>query len=137
MFPHVKKRVWTFVKAVTFVMCLAGFVCNTFMIFRQFIGKQTITSWDVQRNKELLLPSFTICSLTGVKNRITKYQHLELNSYINNTLELDEILVSIDDLTINELREDTAAWQFSTIYSQFKGRCHTVRHILKVRKRLF
>ena len=110
MLPHLKKSIWTFIKAVTFVICLAGFVCNSFMIFKQFIGKQTITSWDIQKSKELLLPSFTICSLTGVKNRITKYKHLELSNYINNTLELDEILVSIDDLTINKLREDTAAW---------------------------
>ena len=54
MLPHVKNRVWTFIKAVTFVICLAGFVGNTFMIFRQFIGKQTITSWDVQRNEKSL-----------------------------------------------------------------------------------
>ena len=134
MLPHLKNRVWNFIKAVTFVICLAGFVCNSFMIFRQFIEKQTITMWDIQKNKELSLPSFTICSITGVKNRITKYQHLELNNYINNTLELDEILVSIDDLNINKLKEDTSSWHFSTIYSQFKGRCHTVRHILKVRK---
>ena len=135
MLLHLKKRVWIFIKAVTLVICVAGFFCNTFMIFRQFIGKQTITSWDVQITKKLLLPSFTICSQTGVKNRITKYQHLKLNNYMNDTLELNEILVTIDNLTINELKEDTASWQFSTINSKFKGR-YTIRHILKVRKML-
>ena len=70
------------------------------MSFKVFIGKQTITSQDQQHNEELALPSLTICSLSGYKKKISKYQDFDLKNYLNNTLELDEILLSVDEMTI-------------------------------------
>ena len=131
-----KINVWYAIKIVTFMICLAGFVANSLMIFKQFLGKQTITSQDLQHNEELVLPSFTICSLSGYKEKITKHQDLKLNNYLNNTLELNEILllVQTDDnvWTIEQLIKDKTSWQVTTTYSLYKGRCHTIRFLHKV-----
>ena len=136
MRPHfaksMTKKFWVVLKAATFLICLAGFVGNSFMIFKQFISKQTITSQDVQINDELVLPSFTICSLSGFKEKMNKYRDLELDDFHNKTLELDEILLWVEDLTIDELRENTTTWEITTTYGPYKGRCHTIRYIPKV-----
>ena len=131
-----EKDVWYAIKIVTFVICLAGFVANSFMIFKHFIGKQTITSQDLQHNNELTLPSVTICSFSGYKQKITRYQDLILNNYLNKTLELDEILYMVvgDDrwMTIEQLLKNKTFWEVTTTYSIYKGRCHTIRYNQKV-----
>ena len=131
-----KKDVWYAIKIVTFMICLAGFVANTFMIFKQFIGKQTITSHDLQHNKELAFPSFTICSHNVYKEKVTKTQDLALNYYLNNTVEIEEILISVStgdtDWTIEQLIKDKTFWDVTTTYSIYKGRCHTIRYKKKV-----
>lgn len=129
---------WYIIKKVTFLICLAGFVANSYMCLKQFIGKETVQSQELKHNKELVLPSFTICSLSGYKKKITKHQDLKLNNYLNNTLELDEILlwVTNDDnmWTIEQLIKDTKSWHITTTYSLYKGRCHTIRYLHKVLK---
>ena len=129
---EMKKKVYTAIKTITFIFCLAGFVCNSFMIFKQFIGKKTITSQDIEHNKKLAVPSFTLCSLSGYKEKIVDYHGLTLNNYRNNTLELDEILVSINGMTIKDIRQNSKLWQITITYSAFKGRCHTIRYKFKV-----
>ena len=127
---------WYIIKKVTFLICLAGFVANSYMCLKQFIGKETVQSQEIKHNKELVLPSFTICSLSGYKEKITKHQDLKLNNYLNNTLELNEILllVQTDDnvWTIEQLIKDKTSWQVTTTYSLYKGRCHTIRFLHKV-----
>ena len=138
MSPEWNKKIWTAVKTLTFILCLAGFAWNSSGNFKQFIGRQTITSQDLQHNEKLALPSFTLCSLSSFKEKITKYQDLELKSYLNNTLDLDEILVAVQGpngqpfIGLKQLKELTTLWEVSTTYSQFRGRCHTIRYIPKV-----
>ena len=132
MDPEIKERVWITIKIVTFIICLAGFAGNSFMSFKVFIGKQTITSQDLQHNEELALPSLTICSRSGYKRKISKYQDFELDNYLNNTLELDEILLSVDEMTIEQIKKNTMLWEVTTTYSLFRGRCYTIRYIPKV-----
>ena len=131
-----KNNVWYAIKIVTFMICLAGFVANSFMIFKQFLGKQTITSQDLQHNEELVLPSFTICSLSGYREKITKHEDLKLNNYLNKTLNLDEILISVitkdSEMTIEQLIENKTFWEVTTTYTRNKGRCHTIRYTNKV-----
>ena len=128
-----KKKVWTAIKTITFIFCLAGFVCNSFMIFKQFIGKKTITSQDIEHNNKLAVPPFTLCSLSGYKEKITNYQGIKLNDYLNNTLDLDEILISINGMTVKDIRHNSKLWEVTTTYSAYKGRCHTIRYMSKVR----
>ena len=132
MDSQVKERVWITIKTATFIICLAGFTGNSFMSFKVFIGKQTITSQDLQHNEELALPSLTICSLSGYKKRISKYQDFDLKNYLNNTLELDEILLSVDEMTIEQIQKNKTFWEVTTTYNLFRGRCYTIRYIAKV-----
>ena len=126
------RKFWVVIKAATLMFCLAGFVGNSFMIFKQFVGKQTITSQDTQKNEELALPSFTVCALSGFKEKMTKFRDVELDGFHNKSLEFDEYILSVDDMTIEELRENDTTWELSTTYSPYKGRCHTIRYIPKV-----
>ena len=132
MDPEIKERVLITIKTVSFIICLAGFAGNSFMSFKVFIGKQTITSQDRQNDEELELPSLTICSLSGYKRRISKYQEFELDNYLNNTLELEEILLSVDEMTIEQIKKNTMLWEVTTTYNLFRGRCYTIRYIPKV-----
>ena len=131
-----KNDVWYAIRIATFLICLAGFVANSLMIFKQFLGKQTITSQDLQHNEELVLPSFTICSLSGYREKITKHQDLKLNNYLNKTLNLDEILISVitedSKMTFEQLIENKTFWEVTTTYTRNKGRCHTIRYTKKV-----
>ena len=127
---------WYLIKKATFLICLAGFVANSYMCLKQFIGKETVQSQELKHNKELVLPSLTICSLSGFKEKIIRHQDLKLNNYLNNTLELDEIIlwVQTDDnvWTVEQLIKDKTSWQVTTTYSLYKGRCHTIRFLHKV-----
>ena len=129
---ELKKDIWYVIKTATFMICLAGFVANSSMIVKQFIGKQTITSQNLEHNKELYLPSFTICSPRGYKEKIKKFQDLKLNNYLEKTLGLDEVLFRVNEMTIEKLIENTTFWQVTTTYARFKGCCHTIRYLKKV-----
>ena len=128
------RKFWVVLKTATFLFCLIGFVGNSFMIFKQFVGKQTITSQDTQKNKELSLPSFSICALSGFKKKMNKFRDIELDGFHNKTLDFDEYLLGVEEMTIEELRENKTTWELSSTYSPYKGRCHTIRYIPKVIK---
>ena len=148
MSPEMKGRIWIAVKTITFIICLAGFAWNSFTNFTQFIGKQTITTEDLQHNEELVLPSFTLCGISSFKEKVTNYQDLELNNYLNNTLELDEIFINVDgpvpmthsipanvtSIDLRQLKKMSTLWEVRTTFSQVRGRCHTIRYIPKVTK---
>ena len=138
MSPEFNERIWIAVKIITFIICLTGFAWNSSINFTQFIGRDTITSQDLQQNEKLALPSFTLCGQSGFKEKVTKYQDLELNNYLTKTLELDEIVIAVyDDVSktsydLKQLKKITTLWEVTTTYSQFRGRCHTIRYIPKV-----
>ena len=128
------------IKVLTVFACLIACIANSYVIFTQFIGKKTITSQNVENNDGLLLPSITICSLSGFKEEMLDYKDLELNNYLNKTLNLDEILYGYYDndnkidLNLTIMKADQALWKFTTTYSQYKGRCHTLTYQKLVRE---
>ena len=128
------------IKFLTVFACLIAFIANSYAIFTQFIGKKTITSQNAENNDGLLLPSITICSLSGFKEEMLDYKDLELNNYLNKTLNLDEILYGYYnndneiDLNLTMMKADQDFWKFTTTYSQYKGRCHTLTYQKLVRE---
>ena len=50
---------------------------------------------SVESNEELTLPAITICNKTAFKNW---KRNLEMNSYMENTIDLDDFLIGIDIL---------------------------------------
>lgn len=138
---HENGRRWHIIsvlKVVTFFICLGGFIANSYIIFTQFIGKNTITSQNTENNDRLLLPSFTICSLSGFKEEMDNYDDLVLENYLNKTLNLEEILYGYYDdedfVDLDEMKADTSLWKFTITYSQYKGRCHTLTYKKQVRR---
>ena len=142
MSPEMKGRIWIAVKTITFIICLAGFARNSLTNFTQFIGRQTITTEDLQHNEGLVLPSFTLCGQSGFKEKVTKYQDLELNNYLTETLELDEIVIAVElhaevnkrSFDLKQLKKTTTLWEVTTTFNTNRGRCHTIRYLPKVIK---
>ena len=123
------------VKVATFILCLAGFIANSYMIFIQFIGKKTITSQNVENYNGLSLPSITMCSLSGFKEEMDEYKDLKLDNYLNKTLELGEVFSGYyyydeDDryqyIDSETIKVNSTLWKLTTTYSQYKGRCYTL-----------
>ena len=133
------RNFFTVIKIVTFFLCMAGFIANSYIIFIQFIGKNTITSQNYEHYDGLLLPSITLCSLSGFKEIIDDYEDLKLESYLNKTLDLEEILYGYYDyesrrvVDVEEMKSNTTLWEITTIYSKYKGRCHTLSYTNLVR----
>ena len=128
-------------KFVVVILCLVGFVFNSYYIFKQFIGHQTVTSFNIQENLELYLPSITLCGTSGYKEQVNEYSDLRLENYVSNTIGITEILVSnkknesdmpgelpVQDTLFDELGQ----WRILTTYSAYRGRCYTIEYREKV-----
>ena len=128
------RHVWTVIKLATFLLCLAGFIGNSYMIFVQFIVKKTITSQNVEKNDDgLLLPSVTMCSLSGFKEEMDEYEDLELENYLQKTLYFEDIFYGYYDnewtyYDLESMTSNTTQMKITTTYSQYKGRCHTLTY---------
>ena len=94
-------------------------------------------------HSRLFLPSITMCGLSGFREDVTEYAGLELDSYLNNTINLDELLYSIEDndgnlLTIEPffgtMSDKSGMWKISTTYSAYRGRCYTLEYQKAVHK---
>ena len=127
-----RKKRWAFLKAITGILCMVGFFGNSFYIFEQFIGHKTITSQNLKKYEMLALPSMTICSASGFKKTMDDPGDLELDSYLDRTIDIDEVLVDAEDnggrWTLEEMYKNATMWKRTTTYSSFKGRCHTIQY---------
>ena len=127
-------------KILISLLCIASFWANSFMIFKQFIGDKTITSQDVQKDAKLFLPSMTLCGLNGYKEEIDSYNDLQLENYLNNTIGLEEILISVaypvwsNRILVSDIDQKATDWKLTTTYSRNRGRCHTIQYNQEVKK---
>ena len=128
-------------KMTLMLMCFVGFFFNSFIIFKQFIGNETVTSTKIHENKELYLPSITLCGFSGFKRIVDDYSDLKLENYVNNTIELNEILITAFDNENNSIDpkdvlehnvNNTNPWKILTTFSAYRGRCYTIEYRKKV-----
>ena len=84
-------------------------------VFKQFVGNETVTSHKLEENFDLYLPSITLCGPSGFKSAVEKYSDLELESYLNNTVDLEDILINIYDRDHNYI---DAKFVEGTIYNK-------------------
>ena len=136
-----KRAYLTSLKITIILLCLVGFFFNSFIIFKRFIGNETLTSMKVQENKELRLPSITLCGFSGFKRIVDKYSDLKLENYVNNTIGLNEMLIEVydNDQNVFEAKSinkpifgESNVWKITTIYSAYRGRCYTIEYRKKV-----
>ena len=137
-------KCWKGVKIVTVILCIFGFVCNSYVIFKQFVSNETVTSNDITDFSKLLFPSITMCGLSAFLGTVTKVSDLELDNYINNTINLKEMLYEIYDADFNVLSieptngtisDESGMWKITTTYSAFRGRCYTLEYQKEVNEK--
>ena len=130
-------------KMTIMLLCLVGFFFNSFIIFKRFIGNETVTSMKIQENKELYLPSITLCGFSGFKRIVNRYSDLKLENYVNNTIDLNEMLITAFDNEENNIdpkdalepnSNKSSIWKVITTYSLYRGRCYTFEYRKKVLK---
>ena len=133
-------------KLITLLCCVVGFVLNSLLIFQHFIESKTVTTSNLERKSKLRLPSLTICSPYGFKEKIFTVDGITHENYINNTIELKEIVNSIYIMGLdyslryilniedhfNGVDYQSNAWKIGTIYSKYRGRCYTIQHEVPV-----
>ena len=105
-----------------------------------------MTTSNLESKSKLDLPSLTICSPTGFKEKISTVDGIIHENYINNTIELKEIVSSIYIMALdyslkyilniddhfNGVEFESEAWKIGTIYSKYRGRCYTIHHKVMV-----
>ena len=130
-------------KVTITLLCLIGFCFNSFIIFKQFVGSETVTSHKIEENSELYLPSITLCGPSGFKSAVEKYSDLELENYLNNTVDLRDMLIVAYDRDNNNLdakfvegkiNKKSKIWKLTTTCSAYRGRCYTIEYRKKVYK---
>ena len=130
-------------KIMITLLCLIGFCFNSFIIFKQFVGNETVTSHKIEENFELYLPSITLCGPSGFKSAVEKYSDLELEKYLNNTVNLKDMLIHVYDRDNNYIEakfvegkilniDKSNIWKITTTYSAYRGRCYTIEYRKRV-----
>ena len=133
-------------KAVVMFLCFIGFFFNSFMIFKQFIGNETVTSYKIQESRELLLPSLTLCGHSGFKRIVNSFDQLTPEYYVNNTIDVNEIFIEVIDNGNNSIKapisldmilrgpiyDKSKTLKIKATYSAYRGRCYTIEYTKKV-----
>ena len=138
-----KTRIGSSIKFATIAICLGMFFWNSFAVFQQYIGRQTIISNDIEFHSKMLLPAVTLCGTRGFKEELLNYSYVEKESYISNTFDLDEMIYIIQDkddrnftnqdfLNINDNVKEM--WNVKVTFSAYRGRCYTFEYKKEVRK---
>ena len=135
---NANSKLFTLLKFGSAVLCIVGFVCNSYIIFKQFIEGKRLTSLDIRKGTKLVLPSLTICRFSGYKEAMDEYTDLELVNFLNKTLDLEEILISIKDphsytSPITDIYKNVTHWKIKATYSNSRGRCHTIHYNQQVK----
>lgn len=135
------RKYWNALKLILVFICIVGFLFNSFVIFKQFIENETVVTNTIQESKKLYFPSITLCGFSGFKQIVKDYSELKYESYINNTIEINEMLIEVADhdkriWRAEPVRDTTfdksGTWEISTTYSAYRGRCYTINYKRKV-----
>ena len=141
-------KMWDILKAATGILCMVCFVANSFYIFEQFIGRKTITSHDAKKYETLILPSVTICNFSSFKKLMSDSDDIELQNYLTQTIDLEEVLedvgpvpenglISEDPIIPEEMHNNAATWKRTTTYSPLNGRCYTIQYKKEVDRQYY
>ena len=105
---------WTIFKWLISLGLAFAFLCTTFFNLRDYLSDKTTMSIGVKPHPQgLQLPAITICNKTAYKNI---ERNLNLQSYLDNTINLDEFFVSAE----------ASNYTIKTSYTMYKGRCYTI-----------
>ena len=114
------------IKVLGTLLCVLGFVINSKEIIKNYFNGAKVVSQNVELRNTAVLPSITICNNTAFKTPINTYAHLKMDSFLNNTLSMDEFLVKPYFTACNNEKErDDDLFSITYINSYYHGRCYT------------
>ena len=123
-------------RLIIYISCIAGFVHNSYAIFKVFVSDPTIISTKVLKSssRTLELPTILICNDTAFK---TPNMKTDYAGYKNNTLSLDDFLVDIvfvKDLgqSIFDSKPKSIKENVKELSTAFYGTCFLIREKLQV-----
>ena len=125
------------IKRKVFMLCLICFFFNSYIIFKQFIENETVTTFKMQETSKLHLPSITFCGTSGFKRSVNDFSDFELEKYFNNTIQLSEIvekvadhkkMLYVIDHDSNTIFDASGNWNIVETYSAYRGRCYTFEY---------
>ena len=124
-------------KAIIVLICLSAFVCNSYLLFSQFIEGTTILSNDLitPESKGLEAPSILVCGKTSFKEvRLdTKISDFEENSLRLRDFLVESLFVS-GEFAHETFENVTNKW--ISFYTAYYGSCHKLE-IEKMVKSIF
>ena len=81
------------IKLCAALICVALFIANSYVIFKQFASHNTILAAKFVEEDTLRFPTLIICNASAYKN--PKFPDFRLDSYLNNTIALSDFLIAI------------------------------------------
>ena len=123
---------FTFIlKSLVIIVCLGLFFANSYAIFTKFASKNTIIASNTVHESRLLLPAIVLCNARGYKN--PELSNVDFKEYINNTVELSDILISVSSHYGNSYESPSIQYNITyksqelnvdPILTYFRGRCY-------------
>ena len=140
---------WSLIlKSFVTLICLAFFIENTFEIFKQYFSKKTILAADYEHQQNISFPDFIICNFSAYKH--AKISRLDFDSYVNNTMNLSDVLIAITHPDIGSgagnMDKEESLYNstfvskhihIEQIFSYYRGNCYKVRYKRQVRLALY
>ena len=126
-----KAEIYKMVKISTYILCLGGFIINSFETFQKYIQKTTLVLSSTQEATELPLPAFVFCNGSSYQ-QFTNVSIYRKEEYLKQTRDPTTYLERIyfygsDQNLDNNLYSETA------LLSSLFGRCLAVQ----LRKKVF
>ena len=131
------------IKSCAALICVALFIANSYVIFKQFASHNTILAAKFVEEDKLRFPTLIICNASAYKN--PKFPDFRLDSYLNNTIALSDFLITITQPDKNGeagIIENEVILYNSTycsdnitieaIRSEYRGNCFKVEYKKKV-----
>ena len=131
------------IKSCAAFICVALFIANSYVIFKQFASHNTILATNYIEEEKLRFPTLIICNASAYKN--PKFRDFSLESYLNNTISLSDFLIAITQPDKNGesgVIENEVILYNSTycsdnitieaIRSEYRGNCFKVEYKKKV-----
>ena len=131
------------IKSCAALICVALFIANSYVIFKQFASHNTILAAKYIEEETLRFPTLIICNASAYKN--PEFPDFRLGSYLNNTIALSDFLIAITQPDKNKeagCMENEAILYNNTyssnnitveaIRSYYRGNCFKVEYIKKV-----
>ena len=131
------------IKSCAALICVALFIANSYVIFKQFASHNTILAAKYIEEETLRFPTLIICNASAYKN--PKFPDFRLDSYLNNTIALSDFLIAItqpdkngeagvieNEVILYNNTYSSVNITIEAIRSYYRGNCFKVEYRKKV-----